>query len=279
MTQAKKSSGPGRMVQDVTFFQTELRKRANSLVDEIQRLQTELEKENRENSNYEMFEKRSDALAEELTSLQGQLGDYNTLVDKLHTDTDIDELERQSQALKAKNQRESKVLDKIFEDRQQKERELKEIQRLFEIEQQAAESQIYQLDETKRQKYMQLKKENQAYIAQITVKQQDIDRLEANVSQMRKEVMGDQMKERAVLLYERLNEAKVKNSDLEALVKSFGNESAAEEKARLLEQVKQDNLEISGMERKITELNEEFRNLKDTIAQIDGNDPNAGKRR
>jgi intraflagellar transport protein 74 len=93
---------------------------------------------------------------------------------------------------------------------------------------------------------------------------------------MRNEVIGDSLKEKAILIYERLNESKIKFNDLESQVQGISNETAPQEKARLLEQVKQDNLETSGMERKITELNDEMKNINETLSQIQGNDPNAG---
>jgi intraflagellar transport protein 74 len=62
---------------------------------------------------------RADILTEELKDLQGQLGDLNTLIDKLHTDSDLNDVERMTFQLKTKNQRESQLLDDIFLQRQQ----------------------------------------------------------------------------------------------------------------------------------------------------------------
>jgi intraflagellar transport protein 74 len=124
--------------------------------------------------------------------------------------------------------------------------------------------------------YIQFKNENELFITHIAAKQQDIERLETKISVMRNEVIGDSLKEKAILIYERLNESKIKFNDLESQVQGISNETAPQEKARLLEQVKQDNLETSGMERKITELNDEMKNINETLSQIQGNDPNAG---
>ena len=65
------------------------------------------------------FLNRADGLAEELKELQGELGDYNTLVDKVNTSNDLEEVEKQLLQLKSKNQRESHILDDIFIQRQQ----------------------------------------------------------------------------------------------------------------------------------------------------------------
>ena len=47
------------------------------------------------------------------------MGDLNTLVDKLHSDSDIDDIQRECNNLAAKNKRESEVLDSYFLQKQQ----------------------------------------------------------------------------------------------------------------------------------------------------------------
>ena len=51
-------AGTGRMVQDRTFFQSELRQKLNMLVSEINKMNNEGETIMKENSNYAAFEKR-----------------------------------------------------------------------------------------------------------------------------------------------------------------------------------------------------------------------------
>ncbi len=62
---------------------------------------------------------RADDLASELREWQGQLGDYNTLVDKLNTDTDLEQVEKEFQELKTLNANTTSNLDAIFLSRQQ----------------------------------------------------------------------------------------------------------------------------------------------------------------
>jgi hypothetical protein len=61
---------------------------------------------------------RADSLAGELKELQGELGDYNIVIEKVNTNTDLEQLERQCQDMKLRNQRESQVLDDVFVQRQ-----------------------------------------------------------------------------------------------------------------------------------------------------------------
>lgn len=52
------TQGPGRMVQDKTYFQSELRQRVGLVTNEIHRLTTEAETLEKEGANFTLFEKR-----------------------------------------------------------------------------------------------------------------------------------------------------------------------------------------------------------------------------
>jgi intraflagellar transport protein 74 len=106
------------LIQDCTYFQTELRQKVGILTQEIARLSISIEQTNKENTNYASFEAKADALAEDLRDLQGQLGDYNTLLDKIHTGTNLNEIGKHIDLLKAQNQNQESKIDEIFTKRQ-----------------------------------------------------------------------------------------------------------------------------------------------------------------
>jgi intraflagellar transport protein 74 len=86
------------------------------------------------------------------------------------------------------------------------------------------------------------------------------------------------MKQRALQYFRKLSEAREKKNELELFIETAKGESGPQEKARLLEQVKNDNLETSAMERKIAELEDKIRTLKDQLGVLTGDlDANQGK--
>jgi intraflagellar transport protein 74 len=180
----KGAIGTGRMVQDRTFFQSELRQKLNMLVSEINKMNSEGESIMKENSNYAAFEKRADMLADEIKELQGQLGDLNTLVDKLHTDSDLVDIERQQAQLKSKNQRESQVLDEIFVQRQQKENLARDIEKQIEDERKKSEAQINELPLERRNVYFALKDENLRYLSEIQKRQSELDAINSKIASL-----------------------------------------------------------------------------------------------
>ena len=82
---------------------------------------------------------RADALTEELLESQGQLGDLNMLVEKLHTDTELDELERQISTSKSKNARDNQILNDVFMQRQSRDNAVKDTEKQIEEERKKAE--------------------------------------------------------------------------------------------------------------------------------------------
>ncbi|KAI1239801.1 hypothetical protein IHE44_0011233 [Lamprotornis superbus] len=86
--------GPQRQIMDKTYYLGMLRNKTSDLTTEINKLQEEVEMYKQEKSVYLSYEKRAEALAGELKDLQGQLADYNMVVDILNTSTDIAEVIR-----------------------------------------------------------------------------------------------------------------------------------------------------------------------------------------
>ncbi|KAJ3334231.1 Intraflagellar transport protein 74 [Blyttiomyces sp. JEL0837] len=263
------AQGSGRVVQDKTFFQGELRQKSNMLAAEINKLNAEAESTNKENSNFAVFERRADLLADELRDLQGQLGDLNTLVDKLHTDSDISDIEKLSAQLRSKNQRDSQILDEVFSVRQQKENAVRDLERSIDEERRKSEAQINELDAEKRAEYFEVKEQNSKYLAEISSRQMELEDLTSKASSLQQEIKFDSAKTRSFALYEKLSELRLKKRDIEDSLQAIENDSGPKEKNRLLEQVKEDNQETSAMERRISELEEQAQRIKEALSQLD----------
>ncbi|KAF5912841.1 hypothetical protein HPG69_007834 [Diceros bicornis minor] len=84
--------GPQRQILDKSYYLGLLRSKISELTTEINKLQKEIEMYNQENSVYLSYEKRAETLAVEIKEFQGQLADYNMLVDKLNTNTEMEEV-------------------------------------------------------------------------------------------------------------------------------------------------------------------------------------------
>ncbi|XP_048450968.1 intraflagellar transport protein 74 homolog [Rhincodon typus] len=259
--------GPHRQILDKSYFLGLLRAKINELTTEVSKLQKEIDTFNQENSVYLSYEKRAEALAVEIKDLQGQLADYNMLVDKLNTNTDMEEVMNDYNILKAQNDREAQGMDVIFTERREKEDLIRVIDEEIEREKQVADTIIKNMTEDKQAKYMKMKSINEHLLQELDARQQELDILNTKKETLVAEIAHSQVKQEAVVLYEKLHELESHRSQMIAEDKSMG--SPQEERERLLKQVKEDNQEIASMERQLTEMKEKINQVTEEIRHLD----------
>ncbi|KAK2494045.1 hypothetical protein MC885_009573, partial [Smutsia gigantea] len=169
--------GPQRQILDKSYYLGLLRSKINELTTEINKLQKEIEMYNQENSVYLSYEKRAETLAVEIKEFQGQLADYNMLVDKLNTNTEMEEVMNDYNMLKAQNDRETQSMDIIFTERQAKEKQIRTVEEEIEQEKEAADGIIKNMSPEKHVKYIEMKTTNEKLLQELDTLQQQLDSL------------------------------------------------------------------------------------------------------
>lgn len=259
--------GQGRTVKDRTYFLGLIRSKINELNSENTKLNKEIENNSEENSAFLTYEKRAEVLAGEIRDLQGELGDYNTLVDKLTTDEDIQDVEMDLQDLKNSNEREARKIEELFEIKKQKEDQIRQIEQELDQEKRMADNIVNDMNPKMRQRYFELKDVNEHMLKQLENGQQELDVLNSKIENLNEELSFSQVKQEAVRLYEQLNDLETKR---DALVQETKNQSSpAEEREKLLKQVKEDNQEIASLERQTNDLREKVEQVQEEIRQLD----------
>ncbi|XP_029462265.1 intraflagellar transport protein 74 homolog [Rhinatrema bivittatum] len=259
--------GPQRQIMDKSYYLGLLRSKVSELTTEMNKLRKEIDMYNQENSVYLSYEKRAESLAVEIKEHQGQLADYNMLVDKLNTNTDMEEVMNDYNMLKSQNDREAQSMDIIFTERQAKEDLIRAVEEDIEREKQAADGIIKNMSQEKQAKYLQMKATNEKLLQELEVYQQELDSLNTRKEALEAEIAHSQIKQEAVLLHEKLHELECRRDQIIAEDKSM--ESPQEERERLLKQVKEDNQEIASMERQLTDIREKNNQLNEEIRQLD----------
>uniref|UniRef100_A0A8D0E863 Intraflagellar transport 74 n=1 Tax=Salvator merianae TaxID=96440 RepID=A0A8D0E863_SALMN len=259
--------GPQRQVMDKSYYLGILRGKTNELTTEINKLQKEIDMYNQENSVYLSYEKRAESLASEIKEFQGQLADYNMLVDKLNTNTDMEEVMSDYNLLKTQNDREEQSIDIIFTERQAKEKLIQAVEDDIQQEKQAAENIIKNMSEEDQTKYVEMKMANEKLLQELQTLQQELDTVNMKEQSLKTEIVYSQIKQEALQLYEKLHSLEEHRDQMIAEDKSMG--SPQEERERLLKQVKEDNQEIASMERQLTDIKEKINQLNEGIRQLD----------
>ena len=88
------TAGPGRMVQDSTYFVGVLRGKVNAITEEIGKLKKEIDENQREQSQAASMQRKAEDLDAEVRKQEGTLADYNIAMDKMRQGTDPEELQR-----------------------------------------------------------------------------------------------------------------------------------------------------------------------------------------
>jgi len=88
------TAGPGRLVQDSTYFVGILRGKVNAITEELERLKKEKDSHTKESAQASSMQRKAEDLDAEVRKLEGTLADYNIAMDKMRQGTDPDDLNR-----------------------------------------------------------------------------------------------------------------------------------------------------------------------------------------
>ena len=66
--------------------------------------------------------------ASELTELQSQLADYNLLVDKMNTDTEVILVQQEAQEMASQNEADSREVDGLFAEKQARQDQIQRLE-------------------------------------------------------------------------------------------------------------------------------------------------------
>ena len=75
--------GPGRLVEDQSYYVGLLRKKLSEVSAESNRLREEIDQTGRDSSQFVQLERKFEALLKNKENLEGTLADYNLALDKL----------------------------------------------------------------------------------------------------------------------------------------------------------------------------------------------------
>ncbi|XP_035523374.1 intraflagellar transport protein 74 homolog isoform X2 [Morone saxatilis] len=259
--------GPQRQILDKSYYLGLLRGKINELTTETSKLHKEIDNYNQENSVYLSYEKRAEGLAVEIKDLQGQLADYNMLVDKLNTNTEMEEMINDYNIVKAQNNSEAESIDSIFTERREREEAIRAIEEEIRRERRVADEVVQSMPAAKQEKYFTMTTANEELLQELTVLQEELDLLITRKEDYEAELAHSHIKQEMVRLHETRSTLEAKRDAMEAEHKSLG--SPQEEREKLFKQVKEDNQEIASMERQLTEIRERAGKISEEIRQLE----------
>ncbi|KRZ89483.1 Intraflagellar transport protein 74 -like protein [Trichinella sp. T8] len=143
-----------RSIQDRSYYATLLRTRIRALRLEMERLNNEKTKHELQVPSRTALEQTAEPLALEIRQLESTLMDYNFLLNKCsNNNINLVELREEWQKLKENNDQQSKMLDDLFEEKKNVEKQLKNAEEKLNMEKQRSETTFKNMENTFAKKY------------------------------------------------------------------------------------------------------------------------------
>ncbi|XP_064385371.1 intraflagellar transport protein 74 homolog [Halichondria panicea] len=259
------AKGPARQVQDKSFFLGLLRAKIQELSTEVVRMTREIEAFNQENATYLTFEKKAEGLADEIRELQGEMADYNTLMDKVNTDTEVGAVLADCTALQMQNDVEARSIDAIFASNQEAQTSIRGLEEAIERERSATDTVVEGMDPHTAANYTQLQEEEKRIEQELSQQQSTLESLSAKINNLQEEVNSSDIKQEAYRLHQTLSEAVQRREEWREKEK----ETPQKERERLLGQVKADNQEMASIEKRSAELTDRLAAVQEQLVQAD----------
>lgn len=258
---------PQRQIQDRTYWLGEIRSKISELNSELGNITNETQRLQEENNTYLMFEKRAEMLNNEITDLQGNLHDYNTIIDRMNMSQELNEVLEDLNGIRSRNDREVESVERLLEQKSQKEKQIEKLETEITKEQNMTENKVQDMNPEMRQQYGMLRKDGVQLAQQLDNLQNELDNLNSKQQQIELNLQTNPVKQEAVQLYEHLAELKQKKEQLE--LEERQRNSPEKEKEELLSKVKIDNQEISTMDRQMNETDAKINKLRDELTELE----------
>jgi intraflagellar transport protein 74 len=259
--------GPGRQVFDRSYYIGQLRSKQSELNTEIDRIHTEWDRLQTENASFFKLATRQQTLEEEVKTMQGDLADYNLMVDKSRTNADPEEIEKEYAMAKTKNTAETGAIDSIVTERTQVEGKIRAIEKHIQEHQALVQQKMDELPEDKRELWFKLQEEDSQLTTEMTHLDKRVDEVSQQVRDEEDNLRRDPLKKQALVIMS-ANAKLEKDKDQLELDTAHLRLSFPEQKKLLLDQVKRDNESIKKMEEEMKALREEIANHRDRLHEM-----------
>lgn len=274
--------GPTRQIQDNSYYLTLLRQKCTEIMKEIEVLKGAVEQGQKDNAAYGQLERKYETLTNDMRSLQGQLADYNLLLDRSRAHREVEEVLEEVHHLAQQNQGDRQRVDELFSHRSALESQGRDVESQLMRQHNELAEKLEAVDPSMKDHFLQLSQKQQALsVHEIPKRQSDLAFFEERVREMEAAVSRDPYRAKAFRLREDLQRLERAH---QVLSKELDGPQLSEEEQRknLLQDVKNDNAAIAMHERSLAEAQEAIRAGKKQLSQLkndmsEANDPKAQK--
>lgn len=118
------NTGPGRQIYDRNYYLNQLKQKNTDIMNEINKMKSEVDEINKDNSTYMTLERKYETLIKDVRKYEGELADYNLALDKYRSDTKPEDIEALFMHIKNQNDKQRVHLDKVFSEKRDMENDI-----------------------------------------------------------------------------------------------------------------------------------------------------------
>lgn len=270
------SMGPKRQIYDKTYYIVELKKRCQELVDEVSRLNKEINDIQQENGFYQTLEKRYESLVKVVREMEGELADHNLATDKQRTGTAPEEVHHMLGMMKQQNDSLRNDVDAIFLERSSHQEEIASMESEIQNITRMAEDRLSELMPDQRQEYQELQRDNTRLANELTEAREELDMVNGRLDTVENALSNDPLRVRHQQLTGARKELDTHLMEVRKEARE-GSLSVPEQRELLLGRVKSDNQEITSTERANDDMKMEIERLKAQLREVQADASNDKK--
>jgi len=256
------TAGPGRQVQDRSFYTGLIRGKVGDITDELAKLKGEIEGSEKDSSTYALLERKYESLIKVVRTLEGELADYNLAMDKARSSQDPMEIQHYCSQLKEKNQNDAHQVDRIFEQRQQCEGAIKEMEVEIQRARRAAEDKINSLAPNHLELYRQLLDQNNQIAMKLQEGENHLEQISGELAHAETQISQDTYREEYDRLEKKIRKLQKEKKDLEK-DREASRMDPEQARAMMLEKVKADKERLDQLDKSLKNVeNENVKNKK-----------------
>lgn len=257
----------GRQVQDKTYWQGQIRSKMTEISTEIEKLEQEMKNQEEEAESFLSYKRMAAQNAKELQELQSRLQDSNTVLEKHNQGLDDQDIEEDILNLQQNNENEEESLNSLFNVRQEREVELKQVEKQIEEYVHQTQMLLGEMSEIEKSQFLTQQRQFQKLTADIDEMEKEIESTRIQSHQLENDLLADPVRSNLVPLYADLLLLKDKKKQQE--LDERNKLTPEQERDRLLKQTKQDNSTIATMEKQIGAYDDKINGLVDQLRNME----------
>ncbi|NP_495359.2 Intraflagellar transport protein 74 homolog [Caenorhabditis elegans] len=211
---SRMGTGNSRQVFDKSYYIGVLRAKQNAIKVEISRMKEKRDKGIKDRNELHAYESRASAQAQEISDLQGKLLDLNKIMEKIHLNGDMSDIELEASKMKEQADEMRSLAEEVFNERRAKEEELQGLEIEVEEQKKLNEAVTHAMDPQMKEKYEDLKSEAKLLrerVVEMEAKNEDLD---DRISKYEIEIRSNPLKKKAIQLQETLDTLKKQEEKL-----------------------------------------------------------------